>query len=159
MSAWLVSREHIDVLVTAGIDAGLITPDEAVETGEFLWRANAANLRFLYGDRADECGPVETEGYGAYQARRIDGPHEYGWLLTQATCYDYQSCDAPTWPTSQAKAYIIELAERLETWAQISVNTALARDYCWGVEINEVTGQLILTSKEFSDYLRVRSVK
>ena len=61
MSAWIVSRKHIDYIVAAAIQAELISmsPDE---TGRMLWRECLASVAYRYpGDtgNGDRPGPVD----------------------------------------------------------------------------------------------------
>jgi hypothetical protein len=63
MSAFLVTKEHIDALVTAGLAEQLewgengryrLSPETATAIGKMLWQANEASVRERYEERADE---------------------------------------------------------------------------------------------------------
>lgn len=123
MSAWVVSKAHIDVLVSAlaefkvrhdlGADAKAIGPA--------LWRENVASVAYRYdlATRDDE-RKGELDGYNAdiaaYEPRELlemkPGP-----LLRVVDCYEYQSCEHPGWegsPSAKAMALLTyAIAKRL----------------------------------------------
>lgn len=51
MSAWVVSKEHIDVLVWALVACGINKAGSEDETGRILWSENRRSVRHLYQRR------------------------------------------------------------------------------------------------------------
>ena len=96
MSAWLVSKKHIDVMVTAvlglqvevepGASGFKLTADEI---GDLLEQANVASLRELYNGRTD--GYWDLPAKGSYRFRLAARDNLYD-LYKQVQCFDYQSC-------------------------------------------------------------------
>ncbi|MCL2393051.1 MAG: hypothetical protein FWC87_00060 [Acidimicrobiaceae bacterium] len=113
MSAWIVSKRHIDHMVTALIARELVSPLEADPIGRMLWRENLKSVAYRY--------PSDVDGTRPGPMSFRDGDVErYEWretpvlddLQTLVTfhCYGYQSCEHPGWDPSLSKA----LCERLE---------------------------------------------
>lgn len=119
MSAWVVEREHIDVLIAYGlsdpanklhwrIDADQpfatenlreLTYETATEIGAMLWQENVASVCALYeDDTADTYGHVFEYAYR--------DPHyvlTHPEALQAVACLKYQSCEHEGWETSEAK--------------------------------------------------------
>jgi len=87
MSAWIVSKAHIDVLVQALGNRELIdvSPDEA---GQMLWHENHLSIQARYGDEPD------TPPYRYTQPIEAWDPTE---LLMEVHCYTYQTCEHAAW--------------------------------------------------------------
>lgn len=135
MSAWLVSEEHIDLLVTAGLvkdyDRGLtwstspdrfapreLTQDIATVVGGMLWAENYASVEKLYPD-VREGGQVpgqsdefEAEHTLTYTFTPIPGDIDWLVVLKAVSCYEYQSCEHDGWETSEAKRFGEALTHR-----------------------------------------------
>lgn len=111
MSAWIVSKSHIDYIVTAVIRAELST-DTPDEIGRVLWRENLASVAYRYprdGD-GERPGPVgfrdaDVDTY-TYQETPELTP---GGLAKTVGCYTYQSCEHPSWEDSEAYALTAKL--------------------------------------------------
>jgi len=106
MSMFIVSREHIDYMVTAIIRAELVamTPDEI---GRMLWNENLESAKYRYPNDGDgeRPGPInfrdsDVESYTWTETAELDPAA----LSTTLRCYDYQSCEHPGWDGSEAKA-------------------------------------------------------
>lgn len=106
MSAWIVSRQHIDHIVTAVIRAELVadTPDNI---GRMLWRECLASVAYRYpNDKdGDRPGPVDfrdsdVDTYTWTEQAEL----EPGVLVSTVKSYRYQSCEHPGWETSEASA-------------------------------------------------------
>jgi len=124
MSAFVVADTHIDALVTAGLAfarpsepmtwyhagpddlerAYQLRPDNPTEVGAMLLAANQNSVKFHYGERAG------TEP--AYSFRRLTGGPDPVVVLKGIACFEYQSCDHPDWPASQARQFCQELRDR-----------------------------------------------
>lgn len=112
MSAWIVSKRHIDYIVTAAIQAELISmsPDE---TGRMLWRECLASVAYRYpGDTGsgDRPGPVDFRDSDVDTYTWTETPVLTGGALAKTLgCYRYQSCEHPGWEDSEAAALIEKL--------------------------------------------------
>jgi hypothetical protein len=81
-----------------------LRPDNPTEVGAMLLAANHTSVNLLYGERA------ATES--AYCFRRLAGIPDPVIVLKAIACLEYQSCEHPDWPTSQARQFCQELRER-----------------------------------------------
>lgn len=122
MSAWIVSENHIRLLVEACykyevLKDDTLTPDAL---GQLLWRENHKSVNARYGERkrtprfqhdsqAMAAWPYPSPGQGCIRelARRP------ALLFKQAGCYHYQSCEHPTWERSAAASMITRLIEAI----------------------------------------------
>lgn len=84
MSAWTVSKEHIDVLVTALHPA---SQEEGNEWGKTLWLENSKSIVARYGN-ADE-GSVDNALRYVWVSRVVPD----SWIARAAACFDYQACE------------------------------------------------------------------
>jgi hypothetical protein len=119
MSAWIVSKKHIDVLVAGAIECGgfdhrgkfiVVSEENASEIGKMLWRENHKSINYRYGERSRtpaykyatpfDCMVGMTNG-------RIVDP---ALLAKQVACYNYQTCEHPGWTGSQAHSLIMMIA-------------------------------------------------
>lgn len=100
MSAWVVEKGHIDVLVAAMIEYRVITPEQAVDTGRMLWRENHASVNFRYREK------TRTPAYRHTAAREPLHPVA---VLNALGCYEYQTCEHQGWDASEAKALCLRL--------------------------------------------------
>lgn len=108
MSAFMVSKQHIDHMVAAAIKQNLIEPADADETGRMLWNENLKSLKARYpGD-----GDGERPGPVDFRDRHVT---EYvftspgidltpGGVAKTVGCYSYQSCEHRGWEASEAFA-------------------------------------------------------
>lgn len=122
MSAWIVSKAHIDALVTGLVRSEIaaptgLTPDQL---GQTLWEENYTSIRARYGDE-DSAPP--------YTHTVLDLPPVV--LLKQVHCYDYQSCEHGGWETSEAHAWITALDELLSR--SVRTPSPAYSDAPWGI--------------------------
>lgn len=129
MSAWIVSKEHINVMIAAGLQYGRsgwhgnlswrsgdegdneyreLTRESADEVGRMLWRENVRSIEYLYPDTAengDYPGPISFEREQAdeyvYTPPRI-GDLSPGETFNLVACFDYQSCETDDWTETEA---------------------------------------------------------
>jgi len=115
MSAWIVSKGHIDHIVTAIVRAELSdkSPDE---TGRMLWRECLASVACRYpGDRdGGRPGPIsfrdaDVEAYTWAETAELTP----GGLAKTLGCYQYQSCEHPGWDGSEAEVITSKLRAAL----------------------------------------------
>lgn len=115
MSAYLVSKQNIDVLVS-----GLILHDVWIPTtnklakemdpdvlGRVLWAENVASLIYRYRD--------DMSDYMFVPEYKFSGVPNLtpGMIAKIMHCYEYQSCEHPTWEQSDAYKIITALAHEL----------------------------------------------
>ena len=91
MSAWTVSKQHIDCIVTGAIRLGLVDRKEATKIGKLLWTENYRSVNARY----NESNRRPTYEYAAYESTD-------GFLCKQVHCYDYQTCEHDGWRKSRA---------------------------------------------------------
>lgn len=119
MSAWVVSKRHIDAMVQAGLetarrDGGEFTyyhgtrrceldGDSADRVGAMLWEENKRSVDYRYSETN------EREPY-TFQRRPSLAPVV---ILKALDCYEYQSCEHDAWNTSEARAYCEALRKAL----------------------------------------------
>lgn len=130
MSAHLVSKAHIDALVTAGLwkgrrgesplpamrwvfPAGSELPGAegcqlvdvtAGGVGAMLWAENRLSVNYKYGE--DEWEP-------AYVFEQLPGTVDPLVVLKAINCYVFQSCEHPGWWESEARTFCDILQERM----------------------------------------------
>lgn len=121
MSAFMVSDEHIRVLVWAADMAtdgrgiplegspgrGFPNPPREIrgeEAGQMLWEANAASLFSAYGD-------VVRGRYSHGQPRFLDWSELE--VLRILACFEYQSCEVTNWHETPAFWWCHHLRNRL----------------------------------------------
>lgn len=115
MSAWIVSKRHIDAIVTALMQAGLVpaTQASADAYGDMLWRENIASVAYRYRHAPADC-------YYQWEHHALNDQ----WMrLKQLDCYDYQSCEHPGWEASEAH----RLTEALRAHTLAALNVGRAR--------------------------------
>lgn len=111
MSAYVVSKDHLDLLVTAamhgsryykGLRVGgrvFDSPEDANELGAILWAENVRSVNYRYHlDDWEEVYTYDPAGIAPYLGGLIDWGHVLGAL----SCYEYQACETDNWETTQA---------------------------------------------------------
>lgn len=118
MSAWLVSKLHIDALVYARSlirhpSRGLRSETIDSDLGRMLWRENMLSLAGLYekrhGDQVDEAALADYtySRHGAFLGTPVIA------LIKAIDCYEYQSCEHQGWEKSDAFHYCKSLRSAL----------------------------------------------
>lgn len=115
MSAFLVSKAHIDAIVTVwisfGYDGGnrLDRKAAADKVGAMLWSANLANTNALYPRDVDPVLDSIVTGY-RFEAVPLPAPALVPVrLLKLLACYAYQCCDRDAWTGSEAERFVESL--------------------------------------------------
>lgn len=116
MSAWLLNKYEIDVLVhwlhKTGVSRAL--PDDL---GKTLWSENYKSIRYRYDDNVKR--PSYT--YATPKARhyprtgKFFDPEDMDQALRLCHFYNYQSCEHPTYEESRANRMISKLAKYLDS--------------------------------------------
>jgi hypothetical protein len=106
MSAFVVGKAEIDLLVQAGINERLVVLDAATPSavGAMLWAENVASVNWRY----DDADPVPD-----YEFSGIEAPLDDVVVVKQIACYRYQSCEHDGWESSEAYRYCHNLAARI----------------------------------------------
>ncbi len=121
MSAWIVSKAHIDALVTALVAAKLVKPALVNSTGAMLWAENYKSVNARYGER--DSAPEYT-----YASR----PTNAGELYQAIHCYKYQSCEHRDWDGSRSHRLMQSLEDTINVLAPgFEILKAAAP---WGIE-------------------------
>jgi hypothetical protein len=124
MSAWVVTKHHIDVLVSAAIERAVaiklegaealvpVTPENATFVGRMLLRENIASVVYRYR----LCGTDEAFDYlrGLVRYKFTFYPAIRASAVAQGLeCYDYQACEHDTYETSAAAFFVAQLRTAL----------------------------------------------
>jgi hypothetical protein len=115
VSAWIISRKHIDLLVTVIIRSEIVATGgkTPTEIGRTLWQENHNSVNYRY----DENTPTPTYTHQPYAVPPADATW-YLFALKQIDCYRYQSCEHPGWAESEANTITQALAEHLQQQAE-----------------------------------------
>lgn len=129
MSAYVVSKEHIDCLVDAALTRQYdcdfqyyygdqwhrVDTSSANELGAMLWTENIRSVCARYDDcdLGDLPGPVPTPKPDAYRHNHIPFPVNPIVALKAIACYVYQSCETDDWEESEAYAFCQALKDHM----------------------------------------------
>ena len=126
MSSWIVTKPHIDLLITAGLilpsrclrDSKLewetqgrryeLDEVNADDVGVTLWAENYASVNHQYPHAGGDLpGPADFDGPDVltYHHEPIKGGIDPVVVLRNINCYTYQSDEHDGWETSQARAF------------------------------------------------------
>jgi hypothetical protein len=122
MSAWIVEKVHIDMLISAynamlkerRCGSGMLWGEDADRQGRWLWEMNHANHRHLYEHHYAADGEPEIPPYTFTECPM---PSDFRTaippLLKVIACYEYQCCDQPIWENSSTAKWIEALRSAL----------------------------------------------
>lgn len=129
MSAWVVSKAHIDAMVSSALNLGggsgercfsfsdkslgqwrrtEVSLANATEIGTMLWAENVKSVNYRYAD-SDHIEPEVPEPYTFTRTRTLTD----GEIVALVRCYDYQSCEHAEWEGSPAHAFCQAIEYRL----------------------------------------------
>lgn len=94
MSAWTVSSAHIDVLVNAAAEYGLLADKDPQTVGQTLWRENYRSVNARYGERSRT---------PHYTLKTTEAPLLPAAVVHAVGCYSYQACEHRGWEKSAAR--------------------------------------------------------
>lgn len=118
MSAWIVSKDHIDLLVSEGLRRRItcildqnvhpfrevfLTEDNRDEFGQMLWDENRESVDFRYQEH------TEPDTYTFEWVNRV--PSRV--LMNAIHSYEYQSCEHNDWKTSASCYFVTQLMDDL----------------------------------------------
>lgn len=125
MSAWIVSKNHIDLLITAALSWELLVPEQADAAGKLLWLECQKSVAYRYPRDADGewPGPWFPElGRGltlanieAYGFTQLEGRVDPEVVQIAARSLAYQSCEHSGWITSAAYTLINQIHDAAES--------------------------------------------
>lgn len=140
MSAWIVSRNHVDTLVYWADTLGLIADRDA--TGQMLWAENVKSVHARYGDPNPDTLPGAYDGMTADIAAYTfampkplpaDGdyylpfdPLDANQIPRVIDCFEYQSCEHVGWSESESR----KLLNRMRALLPADDDS---KSYHWGV--------------------------
>src|SRR5665213_2957769 len=154
MSAWIVTTQHIDLMVSAALqqhdfswwcwseqrrhDVNLST---ATDVGRLLLAENIRSVSHRYRDEplADLPGPItktRPEDYVWTDHKIKLSPAEISSLLG---CYDYQSCETSDWHTTAAYDFVAALRESV-------LDSIVGRDDVpppWGRDAADIAARML----------------
>jgi hypothetical protein len=124
MSAWIVTKAHIDVLVHA-LGVRELFPDDMTpdEVGRLLWQENHNSVNYRYD---------ETEPCPEYVYTAPPSEWDLNEVMTEVSCYEYQTCEHPGWNPSVAHLLMTQLRRALLA-AGASHDESRDRGTPWGV--------------------------
>ncbi len=121
MSAFVVSKEHINAMVTAGLRKSYgsslsfyhedkrheLTDQTADTIGQMLLDENVKSVMYRYDDSevTDLPGKISAEWVIPFKYRYTYGCPTGVETIKNVQCYKYQSCEHPEWEPSMAKAF------------------------------------------------------
>ena len=130
MSAWTVSKTHIDVLVRGLIEAGGyhhrgvwvdVGEDNASEVGQMLWRENFRSVNYRYNERKStppysyktpEKFITTSQLWENVKWLEEQSHIDRALLAKQLHCYNYQSCEHEAYYKSRAYSAVLYLGYR-----------------------------------------------
>ncbi|HTE67055.1 MAG TPA: hypothetical protein VK736_12470 [Candidatus Binatia bacterium] len=129
MSAYMVSKAHIDAMLTAGLARDQYGPLRWWVDDEPRSRDNMQELTYQTADRvgamllAENRRSVnyrydENEPVPAYEFNRLPGYNhkEHAVLVLKAIHgFDYQACECDDWWRTEARAFCVALSRHLES--------------------------------------------
>lgn len=124
MSAWIVSQNHIRALVTGAVKFGVVPSEVAEKFGNVLTLANVLSVNYRYNER------TEPETY-THEDVHLDSLS----LLKQVRCYDYQTCEHPSWEKCETKKFLDSLEAKIVASLPMvdPFGSQMYRDAPWGV--------------------------
>jgi hypothetical protein len=129
MSAWFVSKEDIDLIVSWTRPNSV---EDGTRLGKMLWRENVKSLRARYAGPNYEADHLEQDAeVEAYVFRQLHGLKPVP-LAKIIACYDYQSCEHEGWAASAARALCTEIETALNLPSKYREKSGW-QDAPWGV--------------------------
>ena len=110
MSAWTVSKKHIDLLVTLAAQAELLGDKNETQVGQILWDENYRSVN----ERYNETNPAPRYSFKPFDLTTLSTIAQ----IKQVHCYVYQTCETDDYKTTQA----IVLVEKIEALLSAGVH-------------------------------------
>ena len=113
MSAWIVTKKHIDVLMSYAVNVSLkfefnetefiVSKDNADIIGYRIWQENYRSVNARYHENNET--PIYRYDYVGMDPNTI---------LKQLHCYDYQACECDDYDITFARAFVRAMKDSLE---------------------------------------------
>lgn len=130
MSAFMVSKSHIDAIVATALHGptgvyrsewGCNPPfPDANAVGEMLVKENLSSIHARYPDTLTnpEATPGPIDQYWLREYRFTEPAHALQAIaaIKLLDCYEYQSCEHKEWETSDARKFCDHLRRKLVTY-------------------------------------------
>jgi hypothetical protein len=131
VSAWIVSKEHIDVLVDGVMQSGgyrhrgrfvsVVTQEDADALGTMLWKENHKSINSRYSEYGKKIRTPE------YHFKHSDDNLVPATMAKQIACYDYQSSEHGEYYPSRSYSVVLHLSR------DILQDVSGYEDAKWGV--------------------------
>jgi hypothetical protein len=113
MSAWIVSKRHIDALVYWADMLGVSKADKT-NMGKMLWKENHRSINYRYGERGRTPSYRWSKPFASTQRHYDDyDPESMDQALHLVRCYDYQTCETADYWQTPAGRLIVKLETAL----------------------------------------------
>ena len=117
MSAYIVTKQHIDAIVTAYLHSQHFdtqrTSDENNRIGQMLWDENHNSVNYRYGESTptptytfEPCSSYKSEEGSTVKLDTVA-------ICKLIDCYEYQSCERKEWASTKACDFCHALRKRL----------------------------------------------
>ncbi len=103
MSAWIVTKKHLDYILTSYLNLHGVDPSTLSELGQNLWNENFKSVNHRY---------QESEVAPEYEFTAIPGICRYA-AIKAISCLNYQSCEHEEWEKSLEKSFLTQLKTEL----------------------------------------------
>jgi hypothetical protein len=105
MSAWIVSKKHIDLLVTLAAQNEILGGKTETEFGQILWDENYRSVNYRY---------QETDNAPRYEYQAFDlNSLSVVAQIKQLACYGYQTCETEDYESTPSGIAIRTLEQIL----------------------------------------------
>lgn len=128
MSCWIAEYEHIDLVVSAMIEAGEPAAVRPTELGLYLLRENVTSFEHRYAENVTD--DEKAEHVASRRAYRFTPRPNVHWpsVMLAAQSLDYQSCEHPEWQDSDGQVLLARLIAYAE---KRGATTAEALEGAW----------------------------
>lgn len=115
MSAWIVSKAHIDFLVAAArafeVEVGhgmeMVSPEVNPDKfGKILWDENHRSVNYRYEENKETPEYHYDERFDGFDFKSLTG---LGFLEKAVGCYNYQTCECSDYDETTAHVIVDEL--------------------------------------------------
>lgn len=125
MSAWVVEKAHVNLMVNAGMghmevswywneEHHRLTADQADRVGQMLMDECVRSVAYRYdgSDLTDLPGRADADYVLSFKHRLMHSVNPVV-VLKQISCYEYQSCETPDWEETEAHAFCQALRKHM----------------------------------------------
>ena len=142
MSAWIVSKAHIDFLVAAArafdikatTRSGEVSAKEDPDKfGKILWDENHRSVNYRYDENKETPEYHYDERFDKFEFKSHTG---LGFLEKAVGCYDYQTCECDDYKESVACEILQNIDEAIDdTLHELSPElNAASKAFPWGLD-------------------------